>query len=194
MTFFEELMGKIFPEKNGGDKILSQEVINRPKEYQVRYENWKAKRLEGHLRSVEKAYQGKLIGEDVQELNVHILSSKYANGIAITYHSKLFDKDEFSFLFDWFSEKTSELPYRLVNSDRRVMAKNNFVETKEKHYLKPSISENDELVNQLFGNILIEHILVNEEPSYLKITANVYSDSKYLPPQKFEKYLEKVFN
>jgi len=195
MTYFQDIFDKLFPEstknKNG---ILLQEVIERNSDYSERYNRWLIEKSPETLLALEKAYQEKYLGKENEDINAHLLTSKYANGLAFSFNDKFFTKEQFAFLFDWLSKKTSDLPYKLVNSDRLISVKNGVVETKEKHYLKPIISKNEGLVNQRFGNILIEHILVEEVPSYIKITANIYSDSKYQVPQKFEKYLESIFS
>jgi hypothetical protein len=50
------------------------------------------------------------------------------------------------------------------------------------YFLKPEIKAEDfdnPPIKQLYGNIMLERVLLNNQPQYLKIQANIYNDRYY---------------
>ncbi len=191
MAFFDQVYQQLFGKKAAEDKVLINEVISRSEKYKEDY----GKRINSDefkklALDVYSSYELKQKSLN-KEPEVHILNSQYANGFAISYNDKISTTD-FLYLFDWLSERTGTLNYQVANSDLMVVEKNSVVESKEKHYLKPRVGM-DEIIDQQFGNILIEHISINDRPSYIKYMASIYSDRKYQEPQKFEKLTEYLF-
>ncbi len=191
MSYFDQVYKQLFGKRSGGPKVLVNEVIDRSERYQKDYN---LRILSGEFKKlatdVYSSYE--LKQQSIEKLPaVHLLSSQYANGFAISYHHGITTSD-FSFLFDWLSERTKTLNYQLANSDFQVIEKDSIIESKEKHYLKPRVG-NEKIIDQQYGNILIEHIAINDVPSYIKYTANIYSDRKYQEAQKFDKLAEYLF-
>ncbi len=191
MTFFDDLYQKLFPAKKQSPKLV-HEVINRSDQYLIDYAAWfGSDRMRAQLQAIISGYEAKLL-KNTSFYDVHLLHSSYANGFALSYNQDIGKKD-FQFLFDYFSERIQELPYKIANSDVMISEKADFIETKEKHYLKPKINTVEPPIDQQFGNILIEHILVDDKPSYLKLVASVYSDSLYQKPLTFEDLFKHIF-
>lgn len=188
MTNFRDYLNKLFPGKSGNHKVVLNEVIKRSDAYQQRYAAWEGSdQPQQAYAAVAEGYQTKLLNEEGPGVQVHLLRSQYANGIAISFHDSGMNKEAFSFLFDHIAEKIKQVEgYRRVNADYMITEKQGFVETKEKYYLKPVVSLDTTKVNQRYGNILIEHILNDDKPVYIKLTANVYSDSNYHDAESFE--------
>lgn len=194
MTYFQNLIDKLFPQKLGDNKVVLNDVIQRSENFTQKYQQWVDDSSDRVFSEIEKSYQEKLLQQENSDVDVHLLHSKYSNGIAISFNKKHFTVEEFAFLFDLLADKLSQLEeYRKVNSDYLIREKKTFIETKEKHYLKPIIPKDAEVADQQFGNILIEHILIDDKPNYIKLMANVYSDSLYSEPKEFEKLLSYVF-
>lgn len=188
MAFFDQVYRKLFPPKNPSQKSLVHEVITRGDSYSKAYNLWKHSIPRKDLVSaIGNSYQLKEKGM-VGDPDVHILDTQYSNGFAISYNPSL-DKREFQFLFDWLAEKIEALGYNRATSDLIISEKPTYVESKEKHYLKPKLSD-ETPINQRFGNILIEYITIDDTPSYLKLVANIYSDRMYKKPEKFSKLAE----
>ena len=188
MTNFRDYLNKLFPGKSGTNKVVLNEVIKRSDAYQRRYMEWEASDQQtAAYAAVAEGYQTKLLNEEGPGVQVHLLRSQYANGIAISFHDSGMSKESFSFLFDHIAEKVRKIDgYRRVNADYLITERENYVETKEKYYLKPVVTKDTSKVNQRYGNILIEHILNDDKPIYIKLTANVYSDSNYHDAESFE--------
>jgi len=128
------------------------------------------------------------------ELKFHILSTPYANGFALTYHPSI-GIQAFNCFFDYLKDQVKNIAYQLNNSSRKIYDKPSYVETKEKYYLKPPLKaiEDNELFDQLYGNISIEYILIDEKPSYIKLVASIYSDRLYTKALPFEDLAKKLF-
>lgn len=192
MNFFNTIYQKLFASKTDHNSRIFSEVIERSSKYHYYYQEWKeSDRPSQMISSYSKSYYLKQKGIE-SEPGVHLFNSPAANGFAFTY-SEAVDKDEFQYLFDLFADKVRLLGYRLVNSDVQVSEKSDVIETKEKHYLKPPLGSFDSATDQFYGNILIEYIKINDEPSYIKLLANTYSDRLYMEPRPYDELVEHLF-
>jgi len=196
MSFFDKLISEIF----GTHKVnsilpLVEEEIKRHESYRQGYFKWVN---EGKYRWLtQKIYQNYTLKKknEAADLQVHLLKSSGASGFAVTY-SLLMDEKELQYLFDYLRDRVLNLNYKLYTSDRRIFDRKEYVETIEKHYLKPPIAKiaaqgdehpaNKETIDQRYGNILIEYISINEKPSFLRFMTHYYSDFLYSPAQPFD--------
>lgn len=193
MTFFDEVFSKLFSKKEAAVVPVIHEPLIRRQEQLVLHAAWIAAGLHtGLIEDIHSAYHKKISGI-ISPLEVHILSTKYSNGFAISYEESI-EKDSFQNLFDYFKEKTLTFGYKLAQADRRVLDKGHFEETIEKWYLKPDVVHSGkEFEQQLYGNVLIEHIAVDRKPSYIKLMVNVYQGRPYAEARPFDEFLEKLF-
>lgn len=193
MAFFDQLHKKLFGAGSSDPAPIVHEVIARSEKYLLSYERWKTDgRASKMLSDYSRSYHFKKSALE-SDPNVHVFASPASNGFALTY-SASFEKQDFQFLFDYLAEKSKELGYRLVNSDVKISDKKDFVETKEKHYLKPPLSGDSGPFKQLFGNILVEHVMVDDKPSYIKLLANIYSDRQYEVPEDHRELISHLFS
>ena len=194
MSFFDDIYNKIFKGKAEGPAELIHETLERTSRESESFLAWadSHKRTE-LLTEIYNAYHLKKKGI-VAKLNLHLLETKYSNGFAVTYDSEI-SADDFRNLFDFLKEKTLEFDYRLAQNDRRIIDRESFEEVIEKWYLKPQGLELEEKkTNQLYGNILIEYVMIDRKPSYIKLMANVYQDRLYSEALPFEEFIEKLFD
>lgn len=197
MSYFDKLVSKLFSKKPRGVAAV-HEVLKRSTVDQEAYEAWKGSGAQDVLlQEIAKAYYYKKTNIS-SDLDVHLFNTDYANGFAITYHPKISPK-HFQHLSEYFRDKVLEMGYRLVNADRRIIDRDHYVETIEKYYLKPPMSAADlskEViqVNQLFGNIAIDHVLIDGRPSYLKVMASIYSDRQFQEAQSYDDFISGLFD
>ena len=194
MSFFDEVFAKLFKKKESTTVPVIHEPLVRNERQQEAYQAWcRAGHHLALLEEIADASHKKKMGI-LAEYEVHLLNTPYSNGIALSYHDKI-GADAFQHLFDYFKEYTLGLDYKLAQADRRILDKGNYEETIEKWYLKPAkLAEANELVDQLYGNVLLEHVLIDRKPSFIKLMANVYQDRSYTEALNFEDYLENLFN
>lgn len=192
MDFFDQIYKKLFP-GNPKNEVLVYEPIQRKADYLEDYNRWKKSfRRIDTIQQVAQSYALKEKGF-VGEPDVHLLNTQRSNGFAISFNERL-DQSEFQYLFDWLAEKVEALSYKRSNSDITITSKKDLVETIEKHYLKPVQSgEASDPLEQQYGNVLIEHISVNDRPSYIKLVANNYSDRNYKEADQFEHLARYLF-
>ena len=192
MSFFDDVVGKLFG-KQPSKTAYIHEILERSEKDLVNYERWiNSEERPELIKEIERAYYLKKQGV-LSQIDVHLLDSKYANGFAISY-TETIGKENFQNIFDYLKDRALENGYKIAQADRRILDKPSHEETIEKWYLKP-ISEEMEggIVNQRFGNVLIEKIEVDRKPSYIKFMANVYQDRQYTEAEPFQNLLDKVF-
>lgn len=192
-NFFDDLYQKVF-------KSFEKTSLNHKENFELKVgEN-------EHARAWAQSAEGELLLEKIYknhafkklQLNerpeVHILDSKYARGFAITYDEPL-TPETFSLLFLAFAQRVLALGYAQVSLDRKLEEINEQVRSTEKFYFKPplQIPEENILISQLYGNVAIEKITLNNQPSYLKVLATFYSDRLYEDPMPFDEFMDRLF-
>ncbi len=195
MSFFDKITHKLFPKNSSAPAAEVHEVLKRTDREQQAYLDWKIQPACHELiREVAQAYYYKKtdIGSP---LEVHLLNTVYANGFAVSYPAQLSAK-EFQYLFEYFKDQVATMGYRVVNADRRIKDKLTYVETTERYYLKPPLHTGEikhGSINQLYGNVAVEQVLIDDKPSYLKVQASIYSDRLYQDALHFDEFTEKLF-
>ena len=195
MTFFDKISRKLFPGDKPKPTVDVHEVLKRPERDQLAYEVWRDQPESSALvGEVAQAYYYKKTNIS-SELEVHLLNTAYANGFAVSYVPRVPTK-EFQHLFEYFKDQVSSMGYRVVNADRRIKDKVTYVETIEKYYLKPPLHQGDikaGSIDQLYGNVVVEHVLINNRPSYIKVQASIYSDRLYQDALHFDDFADRLF-
>lgn len=202
MDFLDDIFKKLFPKRNKTIPLI-KENLKRSEKEGLEFQIWSSSGDAKYwFARIYESYYRKRQGMPSQDIEVHLFGSAASNGIAITYTNAMSSK-QFRFLFDKFKESVLELPYpyKLYTSDRAHYERNNYVETIEKHYLKPVYGTNNEVQSELktdgqlpqfYGNILIEYIQIDGEPSFIRLLANIYSDRLFLNALPFEELIEKI--
>jgi hypothetical protein len=190
MSFFEELVNKIFP-KNKKDIVLANEVLKRSRQEFDSYQDWAQSGLSKEiLEKVFRAYH--LKKTDIKDpIPIALFQSDKANGFAIANCHSLLNSD-YKMLLEHFKKQVLTLGYRQSGSNRKVTAEEDRVITKEFYYLKPPI-QMEPPIDQKYGNINLELILYDDKPHYLKVMASVYSDRLYSEPLNFEELVAVMF-
>lgn len=193
MALFDDLFNKLFPERQKNRPVEVQEELRRSESYLQAYTEWKNSGQAVELmRKVEKSYEMKKGG--IEGLYpIHLFNSAAANGFALSYHPTI-SRQEFRFLLDYLRDRVLALGYRLANTDHQIRDKETYIQTTEKHYLKPPISRAAaKKSEQRYGNILLEYVLIDNQPSYLKLMVTIYTDHLYSKAQSYDELIEKLF-
>ena len=189
MSYFDYVHKRLFGKRSA---ILVNQVIKRSQSFLKNFNSWKASELcEEYLNEIWQSYFWRKKGID-KNPQVVILESSRSNGLAITYQPD-FNKYHFHYLFDYLADQVKKLDYRLVTSKLTMKEQGDHVETREMHYLKP---KNDFTVprDQKYGNVQIELVSVNDQPSRIQLVANTYSDRSYQEPGDFEELAQHIFS
>ncbi|RZS98711.1 hypothetical protein [Cecembia calidifontis] len=191
-SFIDDVLGKLFPKRSKPLSIkenFKQSEINKEAVAQ-----WMlSEEGESLMALVSKNYYFKKSGINASP-EVHILNSPYANGFAVSYEGPL-DEKTFSYLFFAFGKRVLDLGYKQVSLDRKIEEINDSVRTTEKQYFKPPLSRADlsQKIDQLFGNVSIEKVSINDKPSFLKVLVTVYSDRLYQDAKPFDQFIDFIF-
>ncbi len=191
-SFIDDIFGKLFPKRN--TPMKHKENFTQTEEAIADVSEW-VHSTEGKnlLNLVNKNYHFKTSGMNASP-EVHILKSPYANGFAVSFESP-FDEKSFSQLFFAFGQRMLDLGYQKISLDRKLEEINEAVKMTERQYFKPPLSNVDfkEKIDQLFGNVSIEKISINDKSSYLKVLVTVYSDSLYKDAMPFDDFIDQLF-
>jgi len=192
--FFDDLLKKIFPARGSHQPLsVKENFLLKDKDLQD-VEVWghsEASKVLYDLVYRNYHYKRAQINESPE---VHIFSSIYANGFALSYGPPL-DENSFSSLFLGLSRRIIALGYEQVSLDRKLEEVNEQVKETEKFYFKPPLQMPQEgaLISQLYGNISLEKIRINQQPSYFKLLAAVYSDRLYHDAKPFDELMDRLF-
>lgn len=125
---------------------------------------------------------------------VHVFESPYANGFAVSY-GEPFDSKSFSRLFLAFSQRILALGYKQVSLDRKLEEIDEQVKVTEKFFFKPPLQApaEGELISQLYGQVALEKVSVDNKPNFIKVLATVYSDRLYQDARPFDQLMDRIF-
>ncbi len=198
MSFFDKIVKKVFPKTdNPAVGVAVHEVLKRNNREIKEFDNWKISPVYSRfLENVAQAYYYKKAGIQ-SDITIHLFQSAYANGFAINYLPEI-GKKQFQHLFEFFKERVLEMDYRLANADRQIIDKKNYVETREKYYMKPplNLQQSADLLTpneQLYGNVSLEYVLTNDSPQYIKLLVSIYSDRLYKHALSFDEFVDRLF-
>lgn len=193
MKFIDDLLGRLFPGKDSKLSLKENFTVSGKEEAQVSF--WMDS-VEGRalMKKIYDNYHLKIAGVN-KEPEVHVLHSPYANGFAVSFQPPL-TASSFSNLFIGLGQGMAELGYRKVSLDRKIEETNEQVKVTEKYYFKPPLSAADlnSKIDQLFGNVSIEKIFINNRPSFLKVLVTVYADRLYHEAAPFDRFMDQLFN
>ncbi len=192
-NFLDDLFKKVF-KPSGKTPMKVKENFSIKEIDLIDLDSWiKSEESKMLFALVYKNYHFKRTGiKDRPE--VHIFDSPYANGFAVSYEKPLESKS-FSRLFLAFSQRLLALGYENVSLDRKFEEINDQVKVTEKFYFKPPLQlpAEGELISQLYGNVALEKVTIDNEPSYIKLLATVYSDRLYQDAKPFDQLMDGIF-
>ena len=187
-TWWEQIKG-VFAgaEASTASEPVTHEVLTRHRDRREDFTRWRegvvARRMRAWLR---EAYEHYLTHGKPPSRAVDFLDTSSSKGFVVHFHRTQYTATEIRNFFDYLKERVQALDYRVQISDRRIFPRNHWVETQERHYLKPRLPPgeiND--LDQRFGNIMIEYELRDDRPWNLRLRATVYGDAAYRDAQSF---------
>jgi hypothetical protein len=192
-NFFDDLYSSLFQSSEKVPLSHKENFVYKSSDMQEAKDWSSGAEGEAIFAKIAKNYSFKKL--QLEEMpRVHILDSKYARGFAITYE-EVFTPQTFSNLFLAFAQRVLALGYQQVSLDRKLEEINDQVRSTEKFYFKPPLQlpVKDQLISQLYGNVAIEKISLNNQPNYLKVLATFYSDRLYQDPMPFDELVNQLF-
>jgi len=201
MSFVDDLIKKVFANSKPtqtnttkGTSVKSEKLI-RNYQFLDDFKQWKKDpNTSVLLNSIKQEVKNKQLNLQTNyELGFMDLPS--AKGIIIYPISQNSNYNS-SFLADLIKENTQALGYVNYQSKSEIEELSKGCQKTESHYLKVSykslIKTDNKKQNQLYGNLMIENVWLNEQPKYLKILATYYHGRAYATPLLFSDYLNNV--
>jgi hypothetical protein len=192
-NYFDQVWQKLFPSKENVPLQMKENFILKDKEVQELVDWIHSEAATSLFSLIYRNYHFKRtqINESPE---VHLFTSSYANGFAISYEAPL-DLSSFSLLFLGLSRRVLALGYQQVSLDRKLEEINEQVKQTEKFYFKPPLQmpQEGKPITQLYGNISLEKVSINNTPSYIKLLAAIYSDRNYQEAKPFDELMDKLF-
>lgn len=155
------------------------EMIERTDAERAAYDRWR--RTSGSRRLMdwlEEQYAAFREGRPLDE-SIGFLDTNSSKGFVLYVHKTNYTREELTHFFDYLRERILALNYRPAISDRRIFPRRDWVETQERHYLKPRADFSEPPFDQGFGNITIEFEVRDDAPHNLRLRATTYTDRMF---------------
>ncbi|MCB0706117.1 MAG: hypothetical protein KDC34_12430 [Saprospiraceae bacterium] len=178
-------------EESSPSNPFLHELIIRSEAEKADYEKWKDQLVRQRLSSwlQDQYILFRLEPERIDE-SIDFLHAPSSKGFAIHFSKMGYALRESRHFLDFLKEQVRGIGYRNQISDTRTYQKGEWVETIERHYLKPKPDFNTPgKFKQVFGNIRIELKLRDEQPFLLTFSATTYNDSLFDPPKEFDELM-----
>lgn len=182
-------------ENSSPSQPVIHEVIKRSQEELIAYEQWKEsltrRRLTGWLSDQYAIYR---IDKTATDNALDFLDTPSVKGFVIHFYKTNFSRQDVTFLMDFLKDQVSRLDYRVDLSDTRTYNRKNWVETVERHYLKPRNNPAPEVgkIDQKYGNITIEVLLHDDKVHNLKFRATSYKDHLFQEADDFRELMQMI--
>jgi hypothetical protein len=123
-----------------------------------------------------------------------VLNGEHAAGF-MWYAEAGVPEKHYDFMLDRLARLVAEQGYVEQQNERKIWPVGEAWQELHKRYLKPKLRAEElanGLINQRFGNVLLETLRRDGQLKYLKLQCNVYQDHQYTPAQSFERLMELV--
>lgn len=181
-------------ENSAPNQPLIHELIKRTEKEQEDYEFWKKTLVCQRMLSwLNEQYIIFRLEPDNIDETVDFLDTPSSKGIVVHFSKTQYSIRDVTHFFDYLKEQVLRLNYRTQISDVRSYERSHWVETVQRHYLKPRPKQNTagQFIQQ-FGNIMIELTLRNDQVFNLKFRATTYRDHKFADADEFPKLMQSV--
>jgi hypothetical protein len=181
-------------EESSPSNPVIHEMIERTDEEREQYEKWQGslvkRRLMDWLDNQYAIYR--VTPHDIDE-GMDFLNTPSSKGFVIHFYKTNYNRQEITYFFDFLKDQMKALNYKVQISDTRTYSRKDWVETVERHYLKPRPQfEEGKKIDQRFGNVTIELVLRNDQVYRLKLQATSYQDHLYEEAEEFRDLMQAI--
>lgn len=181
-------------EESSPSNPLFHELIHRSEEEKADYDHWKRtlvrRRLTDWLNDQYAIYR--VLPADIDEA-LDFLDTPSSKGFVIHFYQTGYSRRDVTHFFDYLKERVRQLGYRTQISDSRTYHRVGWVETIQRHYLKPRPDFSaGEKMSQAYGNVMIEMELRNEQVHNLRFRATSYQDRTFHEALDFRELMQEV--
>ena len=197
MSSFWDQVRKLFQsaEESSPSNPVIHKMIERSEEQKTQFEDWQdsyvCQQLYNWLGDQYALFQtGNL---NLLDDAIDFLNTPSTKGFVVHFHKTQYSPSDVMFFADSLKQRVLALKYRTQISDSRTFNKDRWVETIERHYLKPRPHfKPNEKFKQQFGNITVQHVLRNDQPHHVRLGATIYKDHMYEEAEDFQSLMGKI--
>lgn len=191
--FVNKILNKLFGKGQSSVQMLNS-PLERGEEYLLRFKHWQSSEAASMTMNRIATVFWNVYNNMGTSTTMHVFKSLPANGFY--FNSRLgIAAEEFDFILDEFSQRIIKMDYSVYTSDRKYKESSTGVERIDRHFLKPNPKVfSDGLINQNFGNVLLELSFINDRPRYLKCMVSIYSNRSFAEAKPFEVFAECLFS
>lgn len=174
---------------------IHSEIIQPSSREQWEYAEWLQSGAEKEWQKIIlEAYHLRLNEQD-HPINLYLHNQPGSKGLLLHFPQGV-SLREARFVHRWLRDTIlNALEYHESTSRRMYEDLPKAVRLSDRYYLKPGKSfEYKVPVNQLYGNVLIEMVCMDDVPNYLKLFVTYYEDRNYLQPLQFSDLVKLLFN
>ncbi len=186
-NYFKNLFRK--EQESSPSQPYIHEMIERTEEEKSDYEQWKETLVRRRLQDwLNDQYALFRMDPDRTDQALDFLDTPSSKGFVIHFHETRFSERDVVHFFDFLKEQVLHLNYSTQISDLRTYSRSSWVETVQRHYLKPKKSKypTEGKFHQSYGNVMIECTSRDDQVYDLKFRATVYQDSNFHDPAEFK--------
>lgn len=197
MNLFSRLFSQLYPnqteEKATEIEVLIREPIKHNKVFLNAYQKWIYNEMHHGLLNDLNEKRALRKEQSAEKVNYFEVQNSTYSGFYF-YGESRWSSTDYTYLVHYFLEQLKELDYFLANSVREVIEAPEELKTTEQFYFKPALKFRKEIpYNQLYGNLEIEHKIVDGETKMVKLMSSVYNDQHYNTAMDFDMLLNKLF-
>ncbi|MEL6866735.1 MAG: hypothetical protein AAFP19_20095 [Bacteroidota bacterium] len=199
MADFWQYLKNIFQsaEQSSPNQPVIHESLERSEEEQAGFVRWKKTLAKKRLLDwLNGEYVRFLINPKEIDEAIDFLQTPSSKGFVIHFNKTRYPQQEVIYFFDYLKERVLDIPYRTYLSDLRTYNRPKWVETVQRHYLKPPSQLRQypapKQMDQRYGNITIELLLRNDKVHQLKFQATSYRDHLYQKAEGFKGLMQEL--
>ncbi|MEM9919359.1 MAG: hypothetical protein AAF990_14750 [Bacteroidota bacterium] len=166
------------------------QLIERSTEEKEDFLRWKESLVSRRMLNwLNEQYIQYLINPDNLDEAIDFLKTPSAKGFVVHFGKTRYPRREVVHLFDFLKERVLQQGYRPYVSDTRTYNRPAWVETVQRHYLKPPSQLRQlpkEKFDQKYGNITIQLTEQDGRIMYLKFNATSYKDHLFADAEDFK--------
>ncbi len=189
---FDQIRGIFNQEQSAQEGFVRENLVRSDKEQQD-YALW----CERHLPAARELlalqylpFAGKSSSDDF-----FLLETPMTRGIILRQPEKHFGQGKVRCLFDWLCEQVGRQGYYRQHADVRSWLRSDAVERLERRHFKARFTYDEEEGTslQLYGNITLEHRLIDDQSTEIRLVNHPYSDRSWSEALPFEELIHALF-
>ena len=168
-----------------------REALERSARETSSYQEW----CHNNRDSFRLILQQKLLAEDPEKRHddFFVLQTPSTRGFILQQPGLHFGQRNCPWIFDWLGEAVQRQGYYRQHADvRSWIRENDVVEQLERRYFKPRFAydEGQQISDQRFGNILVEHRLFDGQSAEIRLINHIYHDRAWTKALAFPDLLK----